>query len=136
MQMKICFPGGSRVDAVYDGFTIPTDQPVRLGGACEAPAPFDYFLASIGTCAGYFVLRFLQARGMPTESVGLELETVRDPENHMVTEIGIRVLLPGGFPERYRNAILKSVDLCSVQRHLQQPPAIRTTVRIGGRAAA
>ena len=64
MEMKVYFPGGKRVYADYGGFTIETDQPARGGGDDSAPAPFDLFLASIGTCAGIFALGFMQQRGI------------------------------------------------------------------------
>ena len=62
MSMRITLPGGSRVQAEYHGFTIQTDQPEKYGGTGTAPAPFDYFLASLGTCAGFFIARFCQSR--------------------------------------------------------------------------
>ena len=64
MDMKVYFPGGKRVYADYGEFTIETDQPARGGGDDSAPAPFDLFLASIGTCAGIFALGFMQQRGI------------------------------------------------------------------------
>ena len=67
MDMKVYFPGGKRVYADYGGFTIETDQPARGGGDDSAPAPFDLFLASIGTCAGIFALGFMQQRGIDPE---------------------------------------------------------------------
>jgi uncharacterized OsmC-like protein len=60
MDMKIYFPGNKRVYANYGGFTIETDQPARGGGDDSAPAPFDLFLASIGTCAGIYALNSMQ----------------------------------------------------------------------------
>ena len=59
MDMEIYFPGNKRVYANYGGFTIETDQPARGGGDDSAPAPFDLFLASIGTCAGIYALNFM-----------------------------------------------------------------------------
>jgi len=50
--MEIVFPGGKKVDALYKGFKIQTDQSERNGGEATAPVPFDLFLSSIGTCAG------------------------------------------------------------------------------------
>ena len=67
MHMEMTFPGGLAVDAQYEGFTVPTDQPVHAGGGGTAPAPFDLFLASIGTCAGLFALRFCQQRGISAD---------------------------------------------------------------------
>ncbi|MDA8242639.1 MAG: osmotically inducible protein OsmC, partial [Elusimicrobia bacterium] len=57
-EMEITFPGGKKVNALWHGFEIATDQPKSSGGDNSAPAPFDLFLASLGTCAGIFVLGF------------------------------------------------------------------------------
>ncbi len=136
MEMRISLPGGARVDAAYKGFVIRTDQPVHLGGANAAPAPFDYFLASLGTCAGFYVLSFLERRGLPTEDVILTVSTVKDPERHMVSEITIKIFLPESFPEKYRRAIVNAVDQCSVKKHLLEPPRFNTVLEIGEREAA
>lgn len=56
MEMIIDFPGGARVDAHFGPFTVPTDQPP----SASAATPFATFLASIGTCAGIYVLGFCQ----------------------------------------------------------------------------
>ena len=58
MEMIIDFPGGARVDAHFRGHTLPTDQPAGGGGEDSAPMPFEVFLASIGTCAGIYILGF------------------------------------------------------------------------------
>jgi len=69
MQIELSFPGGDRVDAHFGGFTVPTDQPSPQSGRGSAPAPFALFLTSIATCAGIYVLRFCQERGLPTEGL-------------------------------------------------------------------
>lgn len=128
MQMKITFPGGERVHAETKGYTIETDQPAHLGGEGAAPSPFDYFLASIGTCAGFYVHRFLKQRDLPTDDVVVALRSSRDPETRMVTEIELNVSLPDGFPAKYEKAIVRAVDQCTVKRHLLAPPRITTTL--------
>lgn len=129
MRMTISFPGGRRVDAEFDGLRVATDQPVEHGGAGTAPAPFDHFLASIGTCAGLYALRFLEQRDLSTAGLGIELESIRDPETGLVAEIALRIDLPEGFPDRYRNAIVHAMGLCSVKKHLEHPPRFRTELR-------
>ena len=136
MEMRISLPGGARVDAAYKGFVIRTDQPVHLGGANTAPAPFDYFLASIGTCAGFYVLSFLQRRGLPIEDVTLAVSTVKDPARHMVSDITIEIHVPESFPGKYRNALVNAVNQCSVKKHLHDSPRFNTVVVIGERKAA
>jgi putative redox protein len=121
--MEIQFPGGLRVEALHEGFRIRTDQPAKSGGTGTAPSPFDLFLASIGTCAGFYVLRFFQQRDLDTEGLGLKVTPEWDPERKLTSRIRIEVELPGTFPEKYREAVLRAVDQCSVKRHLLDPPA-------------
>ena len=67
MDLTITFPGGARVDAAIGQHVVRTDQPVRGGGENSAPTPFSLFLASIGTCAGIYVLGFCAQRGLPRD---------------------------------------------------------------------
>jgi putative redox protein len=122
MEMQVHFPGNLRVDAEYKGFTVQTDQPASAGGDGSAPAPFDLFIASIGTCAGIFMLSFMKQRGIDPEGAGLTLTSRRDPSG-MVGAIDIDLHLPAGFPEKYEAAVVRAVDQCSVKRHIHQPPA-------------
>lgn len=128
MEMKVTFPGNLRVDAEYKGFTIRTDQPVSAGGDGSAPAPFDLFMASLGTCAGIFMLAFMKQRGIPTEGSGLTMRSERDPERGMIGKVTFDLHLPPEFPEKYEQAVVRAVDQCTVKRHLQEPPEFEVTV--------
>ena len=120
--MDIQFPGGLRVEAHHEGFWIRTDQPVAQGGAGSAPSPFDLFLASIGTCAGFYALRFCQQRNVDTEGLALSVTPERDATGKHVDRIRIEIRLPPAFPAKYREAVQRAIDQCSVKRHLIQPP--------------
>jgi putative redox protein len=131
MDMKVYFPGNKRVYADYKGFTVETDQPAQGGGDNSAPAPFDMFLVSIGTCAGIFMLDFMQRRGIPTENAGITMRTERDPNAGLIGRIVLDLHLPPEFPEKYRDAIVNVVELCTVKRHLHQPPQFEVNPHIG-----
>jgi ribosomal protein S12 methylthiotransferase accessory factor len=122
MSMEVRFPGGLKVEAVYRGQTIATDQPEPAGGEGSAPAPFDLFLASIATCAGFYALAFCQQRDLSTAGLAVTMKTVRDPELRRITKIDLHLTLPEGFPEKYRQAIVRAVDQCAVKRHIVDPP--------------
>lgn len=124
MQMEIVLPGGKKVNALYKGFTIQTDQPKSAGGEGSAPAPFDLFLTSIGTCVGYYVLRFCQERKIPTKDIKLFLNTERNAESKMIGKIKVEIQLPFNFPEKYKNTVVKAAELCTVKKHLFDPPVI------------
>lgn len=129
MEMKVTFPGDLRVDAEYKGFTIRTDQPVAAGGGGSAPAPFDLFMASLGTCAGIFMLAFMRQRGIPTDGAGVTMTSEVDRERGMVAHVRFDLHLPPGFPEKYEQAVVRAVEQCTVKRHLHEPP--RFTVATG-----
>lgn len=122
--MMVSFPGGKRVDAEFNGFTIKTDQPVEVGGEGSAPQPFDLFLASIATCAGIYVKGYCDTRGIDTDGLGLEMQIERDPVQRRITRLVLDLTLPAGFPEAHRAAVIRAAELCAVKKHLQHPPAI------------
>jgi putative redox protein len=128
MTIEIGFPRGVEVTARFQNFLVATDQSQDHGGQGSAPEPFDLFLAALGTCAGLFALRFCRQRKITTAGLGLRLTTVEDGERHRLASIRLEIALPDGFPERYRDAIVRAVDQCAVKRHLIEPPAFEGTV--------
>lgn len=123
-MMEITFPGGVRVNAHYGSFDITTDQPEKNGGENSAPSPFDLFLVSLGTCAGFFALRFCQQRQLSTEGMRLSMSSEFNAETKRLDRVEITLTLPEGFPEKYRSAILRATDQCAVKRALVDPPEI------------
>jgi len=130
MEMKVTFPGGEKVNAEINSRIIPTDQPVEGGGEGSAPSPFDYFLASLGTCAGIYVLSFCQQRQIDTEGLALTQRMVfaiAEDGKTKLAKVAIEITLPPGFPEKYRNAIVKTAGLCSVKKVIMDPPEFEIT---------
>ncbi len=121
-EMIITFSGGKKVDATFGGFTIKTDQPTRFGGDGTAPEPFTLFLASIGTCAGIFVLSFCQRRQIPTDAIRLIQTHHYDETGHGIDRIDIAIEIPRDFPEKYRDALINAANLCAVKQHIADPP--------------
>ena len=120
--MKITLEENHKVNAHYKDFTIKTDQPVKAGGDQSAPAPFDLFLASIGTCAGYYVQSFCRQRKIATEGIHLEQIMHLDEATRMIGEIEIKIFLPDSFPEQYKSAVIKAAQACSVKKHISNAP--------------
>lgn len=123
MQIDVNFPGGVRVDAHFGGFTVHTDQTVADGGEGSAPSPFDLFLASTATCAGFYVASFCRQRGIDPAGLHLVQRLEVDPTSGHVTQILIEIQLPAGFPEKYKTAVIRAAQQCTVKKHLEHPPA-------------
>jgi putative redox protein len=130
MDMVINFPGGARVDAHYGPYTIMTDQPPSGGGKGEAPPPFALFLASMGTCAGIYVLGFCQQRGLPTQGIRIIQRMYRNTQTGLVGKVEFEIQVPSTFPEKYRDSLIRSAQLCAVKKHLENPPAFDITTKV------
>jgi len=123
MDMTVRFPGGMKVYADYNGFTHKTDQPARGGGENTAPSPFELFLASLGTCAGFYVLSFCRGREIDPSGIEIRQSMEADPQTHLIAKVTIEIILPATFPEKYRAAVVQAAQLCTVKKHLEKPPA-------------
>ena len=134
-EMIIDFPGGARVDAHFGPYTVMTDQPPMGGGQASAPTPFSLFLASLGTCAGIYVLGFCRQRSLPTDGIRLTQSAERDPVTHLVSNVSLEIQLPSGFPEKYKEALIRSAEQCAVKKHLEKPPKIVVTTAVVGTTA-
>lgn len=124
MEMKITFNGGKKVQSHYKGFTVETDQPVSEGGDGTAPEPYDIFLASLGTCAGVYVVYFCEKRNIATDGIQITLGFDKNDRTHLIEEVRITIHLPADFPKKYKQAVTRSAAMCTVKRSLSNPPRI------------
>jgi putative redox protein len=134
-EILITLPGGRRVDAAIGSRVLRTDQPRGNGGEDSAPSPFDLFLASLGTCAGIFVQGFCAGRGLPTGDIRIRENVEFDAQGTLQT-VRLELELPPDFPEHYRQALIRTVDQCSVKRAIQAQPKFEVRTTIAGENTA
>jgi putative redox protein len=124
MEMEIVFPGGAQVDAVMGNLVITTNQDG------SAPAPFGLFLASIGTCAGIYVLSFCQHRNLPTDGIKIVQRMHSNPATRMIERVDLDIVVPPDFPEKYYDALIRAADQCAVKKHLETPPTFNVQTKV------
>jgi len=129
-SLRVSFPGGKRVNAEWGSRVIRTDQSVVHGGTGTAPEPFDLFLASLATCAGFYVLSFCQTRGIAPDGIELVQHQRFDERTHRLTHVELTLRLPPAFPERYRPAIVEAAAACKVKKVLMDPPEVVVTAQV------
>ena len=129
MEINVDFPGGARVDAHFDQFTVKTDQPSMGGGEGSAPTPFAIFLSSLGTCAGIYVLGFCRQRGLAIDGIRIIQRMQTNPLTGMIGKIELEIQVPPSFPEKYRPSLIKSAELCAVKKHMENPPKFEIITR-------
>ncbi len=128
--MKIVFGGNKKVNAEFNGFTVYTDQPISGGGDGTAPAPFELFLASLGTCAGIYVKGFCDSRGISAEGIEIHQKLAYDPIKQKIGKITLDIHVPDTFPEKYHAAIVAAANHCAVKKLIQDPPEFEVLATI------
>ena len=129
-ELVIESPSGKKVNVHAGEFLIETDQPVAEGGEGTAPEPLTLFLASIGSCAGHYVFSFCRSRQIPTEGIRLRQRMHYDQDQHRIARIELIIELNDSFPLKYHKALLRSANLCSVKKHIEQAPEFVTSIAL------
>lgn len=128
--MEVTFDGGKVITAHLNGHVIRTDQPIKGGGQNSAPAPYDLFLASIGTCAGIYVKSFCDQREIPSENIKI-IQTIEfDSKTRLLVNIKLDIQLPSDFPEKYKSAVINAAELCAVKKTINNPPNFEVVTSI------
>lgn len=122
MELKVTLEGGKRVATQIGNHLIMTDQPSKHGGGDSAPAPYDLFLASIGTCAGFYVQSYCDNKGIDSSGIDITLSTKRDPKTKQVTGFVTTIHVPPGLPEKLHKALMKAAEQCAVQKTIMNDP--------------
>jgi ribosomal protein S12 methylthiotransferase accessory factor len=120
--MEIDFPGGKKVYSNYKGFTIKTDQSKEEGGENSAPTPSDLFFASIGACMGLYAANFCEKRNIDPKRLKLGVELHSNEKTYVIEKILFDIGLPAEFPPKYTSALIRSMKLCYLKKHFEQPP--------------
>jgi putative redox protein len=135
VELSVWFPGKKKVDVAVGPFVVHSDQSLAHGGDASAPEPFDLFLASIGACAGVYVLAFCQSRGIPTEEIRIDEKTVF--ERGTLVSVSLDIVVPPTFPAKYLQALQVAASSCAVKRAFEAHPEIKLrTVQVGAEGSA
>lgn len=114
--------------------TVVSDQPEEFGGFDEGMTPPELFLASLGSCAGYYAADYLKRHGLATEGtrVRVHADKVKNPAR--VGNIRIEVDLPIDCEERDREGVDRAVHNCLIHNTLTHPPQMEIAVRAAAAA--
>ncbi len=129
MLIDVRFPGGKKVLADFGDVAILTDQPVKSGGEGAAPQPSQMFFGAVAACSGYYALAFCQNRSIDTTGLSLSVHCQPDERTKLVGTVEMELTLPEGFPEKYREAIVRAVEACWVKKHFDNPPLFSVRTR-------
>ena len=121
IELKVTLEGNKKVSTHIGDHLIMTDQPEKNGGSNTAPAPYDLFLASIATCAGFYIQSYCDNKNIDSSGIEITLKVRRDAKkviNGFVTTIHV----PEEIPEKLHGVLKKVASQCAVKKTIMNNP--------------
>ena len=102
-----------------------TDLESMSGGADAAMSPPELLLASLGTCAGFYALQYLNAHKVPAGELEVEVvaEKAKEPARLGTFRIEVR-----GCGDANVEGVKRAVEKCLIHNTLMHAPRIEVVV--------
>ena len=107
---------------------IVCDQPLESGGDDGGMTPPELMLASLATCAAYYVVQYLKFQKMSSEGLEVKVEADKATNPPRLGVFRILVDAPMIHDGRHREGVRKAAEKCLIHNTLLHPPAIEINV--------
>lgn len=109
---------------------IASDQPTENGGFDEGMTPPELFLASLGTCAGFYAVQYLKKHNLSREGTLVRVSAEKAKHSARLDNFRIEVEVPEGVSDAHRIGVEKAVHHCLIHNTLLHPPKITIDVKL------
>ncbi len=113
---------------------LGADEPLNAGGGDTGPNPYDYLLASLGTCTSMTVGLYARRKQLPLENITVSLWHSRihakdceecETKEGMLDRIDVEVELTGLLTAEQHAKLMEIAGKCPVHRTLTSEISIR-----------
>lgn len=123
-SMAISWVKGVQLAVEVRGHRILTDQPVEDDGTDEGMTPVEMLVASLGSCIGYFAVRFFRRHNLQTAGLRVAMAWEYSEQPHRIGSMAAHVHLPVELDAKMRDRLQKVLDGCTVHNSIQITPKI------------
>ncbi len=131
MEVRVEHVAGVQFQVIARGQRVLSDQPPELGGTDQGMTPPELLLASLGTCAGYYAVQYLQARSLPAKGLAIRVSAEKAASPARLAAFRVEVEAPGASDDRHREGLLRAVKKCLIHNTLLHAPEIDVVVGQG-----
>jgi len=123
-SMTISWVDGVQLAAEVRNHRVLVDQPLQEGGQDRGVTPIEMFVASLGTCIGYYAVRFFQRHKIPSTGFKIAMEWEYADQPHRIGTLTARVDLPTNFDPAMRERLRKVMEGCTVHNSITIAPVV------------
>jgi putative redox protein len=96
--------------------TIVTDEPERLGGTDQGPAPHELLAATLASCIATLIAMYAQNRGWEIGELAVDVDY--DPDS-VPRRFAVDIHLPDELSAEQRRRLERVAETCPVRRALE-----------------
>ena len=128
MKVKVEFEGKKKFKAKVRNHEVITDLPESKGGDDSASTPSELFVVSIGTCAGLYVMRYLETAKLDATGLSIDLDWEFHKEEPRISRIDIAINVPNTKLGNRKKAVIAAAGKCVIHQTLHNAPEMNVNV--------
>ncbi len=128
MEVRVEHLGAMQFEIQARGHKVFSDQPAEIGGYNEGMTPPEFFLGSLGACAGFYAAEYVNKRKLPCEGLAVRVKADKVKPPARLENIQIIVEYPYEVEKAHRDGLQKAVESCLIHNTLLHSPHIATTI--------
>jgi putative redox protein len=130
MQVSVDYKGQLQFEAIARNHRILGDQPLENGGEDTGMTPPEWFLASLGSCVGFYAVQYCQTRGFDASGLKIEVSARKTADKPArLDDIAIDLVLPIALDPKHQRGLRSAVDACLIENTLTHSPSITTYLK-------
>jgi putative redox protein len=111
--------------------SIVCDQPGESGGEDAGMTPPEFLLASLGSCAAFYAVQYLQTRNLDDKGLEVTVTAEKLKQPARIGNFCIHVSCPAILTEEQTSGLMRSVHHCLIHNTLLAPPEIKIDLAVG-----
>jgi uncharacterized OsmC-like protein len=129
MHVRVDYKGKLQFQAIARDHRVWSDQPLENGGEDAGMTPPEWFLASLGSCVGFYAVKYCQTRALDASGLKIDVSAEKMTDKPArLDNINIQLTLPLPLDPKHYQGLRAAVDSCLIENTLLHSPSITTSI--------
>jgi putative redox protein len=129
MLVNVSYKDHLQFQASARGHEIVGDQPLDNDGDNLGMTPPEWLLASLGSCVGFYAVKYLQTRNLDATGLNIDVSAAKITETPIrLDNFQIHVSLPIALDVYHQKGLEAAVKSCLIHNTLTHSPKIVTQI--------